>query len=306
MSMFQKITLVMNTGAGNDDKAAARDLIVQKLGEAGIAVEMAEITGGNIITVCNAAAKDAKLDGSLVVAAGGDGTVNCVAGACMKHDVPMGVIPMGTYNYFARDLGIANDIEGAIAVLASGQLRATSVGLLQDRIFINNASFGTYARIVKNREMDKKKFGRYRIVALLSDIRSLYAPAKKYTLRIGAGDMARNCRTTMIFAGINKFQMENLGIRAADKAGRGQMSIAIMKPVTRWEMTRILLRSLFRTLPEDERIDVLHAESFTVDAPAAPIACVVDGEIVQMTLPLEFKLLPNQLRVMAPAPEGDA
>ncbi|MDI1229426.1 MAG: diacylglycerol kinase family protein [bacterium] len=306
MNMHSNITLVMNSGSGHDDKTSARDLIVQKLGEAGITVKVAEISGGNIVAVCNAAAKEAKQSGSLVVAAGGDGTVNCVASACVKHDVPMGVIPMGTYNYFARDLGIANDIEGAIAVLATGQLRTTSVGLLQDQVFVNNASFGTYARIVRNRELDKKKFGRYRIVALLSDIRSLYAPAKNYTLRIGADDMAKNCRTTMIFASINKFQMENLGIPAAEKAGREQMSITIMKPVSRLQMTRILLRGLCRQLPQDERIDVLYAESFTVDAPAAPIACVVDGEIVHLTLPLEFKLLPDQLRVMAPAPQVPA
>ena len=302
MTMHKNITLVMNTGSGSDDKALARDLIVQKLTDAGITVKIAEIGGGNIVSICNTAAQDAKADGSLVVAAGGDGTVNCVASACIKHDVPMGVIPMGTYNYFARDLGIAPDIESAVAVLATGQLTTTAVGLLQDQVFVNNASFGTYARVVKNREMDKKKFGRYRIVALLSDIRSLYAPAKNYTLRIGTGDMAKNCRTTMIFAGINKFQMENLGIPLAEKAGRAQMSIMIMKPVTRWQMTRILLRGLFRQLPHDDRIDVLLAERFTVDAPAAPIACVVDGEIVNLTLPLEFKLLPNQLRVMAPAP----
>lgn len=304
--MHKNVTLVMNAGSGSDDKAQARDLIVQKLGDAGITVKIAEINGANIVQVCNTAAKDAKLDGSLVVAAGGDGTVNCVAAACIKHDVPMGVIPMGTYNYFARDLGIANDIESAIAVLATGHLATTSVGLLQDRVFVNNASFGTYARIVKNREMDKKKFGRYRIVALLSDIRSLYSPAKNYTLHIGTGDMAKNCRTTMIFAGINKFQMENLGIPVTDDAGRTRMSITIMKPVTRWEMTRILLRGLFRQLPNDDRIEVLHAESFTVDAPSAPIACVVDGEIVNLTLPLEFKLLPDALRVMTPKPAEPA
>lgn len=306
MTAYRNITLVMNSGSGHDDKAAARELIVRRLGEAGIAVTAVDTGGGNIVSVCNEAAKSAKQDGGLAVAAGGDGTVNCLAAACIKHDVPMGVIPMGTYNYFARDLGIADDIEGAIAVLTTGQLRATAVGLLQDRIFINNASFGTYARIVRNRELDKKKFGRYRIVALLSDIRSLYAPAKKYTLRIGTGDMAKNCRTTMIFAGINKFQMENLGIPAADKAGREQMSITIMKPVTRLQMTRILLRGLFRMLPQDDRIEVLHAGSFTVDAPPAPITCVVDGEIAHLTLPLEFKLLPNQLRVMAPAPARPA
>lgn len=296
----------MNTGSGSDDKALARDLIVQKLGEAGIAVTLAEISAGNIVSLCNAAARDARQDGSLVVAAGGDGTVNCVAAACIRHDVPMGVIPMGTYNYFARDLGIATDIEGAVAVLAAGQLATTSVGLLQDRVFVNNASFGTYARVVKNREQDKKKFGRYRIVALLSDIRSLYAPAKNYTLRIGTGDIAKNCRTTMIFAGINKFQMENLGIPLAEKAGRAQMSVTIMKPVTRWQMTRILLRGLFRQLPADDRIEVLHADHFTVDAPAAPVPCVVDGEIVNLTLPLEFRLLPNQLRVMTPKPPEPA
>ncbi len=298
--MHKNVTLVMNAGSGNDDKAAARDLIVQKLGAAGITVKVAEISGANIVQVCDTAAKDARMDGSVVVAAGGDGTVNCVAAACIKYDVPMGVIPMGTYNYFARDLGIAPDIASAIGVLTTGQLATTSVGLLQDRIFVNNASFGTYARVVKNREMDKKKFGRYRIVALLSDIRSLYAPAKNYTLRIGAGDMAKNCRTTMIFAGINKFQMENLGIRAAEKSGRTQMSVTIMKPVTRWQMTRILLRGLFRQLSEDERIDVFHAENFTVDAPPAPIACVLDGEIVNLTLPLEFRMLPDTLRVMVP------
>ncbi|HYD17338.1 MAG TPA: diacylglycerol kinase family protein [Patescibacteria group bacterium] len=305
--MSRRVTLILNTGAGHDDKAAARGLIEERLAAAAVAVDVIEIAKeGDVCAQIRAAVEQAHAAGQLIVAAGGDGTVNTVAALCVALKAPMGIIPMGTFNYFARDLGIPTEIGAAADLLATTPPRPVAVGLLQDRVFINNASFGKYAKIVRNREEDKARFGRYRIVALLSEIKSLYARSRIFSVRVGADSLEKRLRTTMIFAGINKVQMENLGMARAEDASRLKMAVAVLKPVGFLGMTRILLRGLFRRLPEDERVEVFYTETFTVEGAADSISCVVDGEIVNLRMPLEFRLLQDGLQVVAPVPANPA
>ena len=294
------ITLIINKGSGHDDKATARDTIVARLHAAGKSVKVVELPpSGNISAACARAVSDLKHKGGIALAAGGDGTVTAVATACIANGVPMGVIPMGTFNYFARALGIPVDIEKATDIVAQGHMKAADAGIVQDRIFLNNASFGVYTRVIRNREEDKSHFGRYRIVALASQIRSMFMPAKVYGVRVGTDEKQQLYRTTMIFASINKLQLEALGLHPTE--GAEKMSVNILKPVTRFEMLRIMARTLLRNVASDAQVEGFCTNNFTVEAPLKNIDCVLDGEIVRLAMPLEFKVLPAALQVAAPS-----
>src|SRR5882757_426639 len=87
-----------------------------------------------------------------IVAGGGDGTVRTVAQELVGSDVVLGVLPLGTLNHFARDLGLPLDIPGAVSVIVGGVTAAIDVAEVNDRIFVNNSSIGLYPNLVRDRD----------------------------------------------------------------------------------------------------------------------------------------------------------
>ena len=89
---------------------------------------------------------------TVVAAGGGDGTVNAVASVLVGTETTLGVLPLGTLNHFAKDIGIPLEMEEALAVLRDGKVQHVDVGTVSDRIFINNSGLGLYPDMVFNRE----------------------------------------------------------------------------------------------------------------------------------------------------------
>ena len=135
----------------------------------------------DIIFLAGAAVEAAKADGGLVVAAGGDGTINAVASAALMGGVPVGVVPMGTFNYFSREHGLALDTETTVLdllqALRDGDMRPVQVGFVNRRMFVVNASVGLYPKLLAERELASRRFGRSRWVAVASAVWSLLRPA---------------------------------------------------------------------------------------------------------------------------------
>lgn len=130
-------------------------------------------------------AKEAISEGyKTVVAAGGDGTIAGVANALMDTDVAMGVLPMGTFNYFSRGLGLPEDIPSAIETLGRSEPSPIHVGCVNGEIFLNNASLGVYPSILRERETLYKKWGRSRVTAYWSVLSGLMGLKRPYDLTI--------------------------------------------------------------------------------------------------------------------------
>src|SRR5690606_8101668 len=102
----------------------------------------------------------------IVVAAGGDGTINAVAQAALGSRCVLGVLPHGTFNYFCRTHGIPEDVELATRLLLAARVQPVQVGLVNDKVFVVNASIGMYPRLLEDRETFKRQYGRSRLVAL--------------------------------------------------------------------------------------------------------------------------------------------
>ena len=105
----------------------------------------------------HAAARTASARASIVVAAGGDGTISSVAAAVIDSPAALGVLPLGTLNHFAKDLHIPLDLAGAIAVVAAGHVGHVDVGQVNERVFVNNSSIGIYPSIVEEREALRRR-----------------------------------------------------------------------------------------------------------------------------------------------------
>jgi diacylglycerol kinase family enzyme len=90
------------------------------------------------------------------VAAGGDGTVNAVASAVAGTERCMGVLPVGTLNHFAHDLGLPLKLEAAVAAITGGRTRGIDVAEVNGAVFVNNSSIGAYPTMVLDRERMRK------------------------------------------------------------------------------------------------------------------------------------------------------
>lgn len=243
--------------------------------------------------------------GGIVVAAGGDGTLNAVAGQVLGQGVPFGILPQGTFNYFGRRYGISQDTEAALRGLLGGELRPVQVGLLNGRLFLVNASLGLYPQLLEDREAYKQRFGRSRLVALWSGLVTLMRAPRQLSLRLDYEGRVRDLRSPTLVVGNNRLQLEHIGIDPAE-LDRGHLVAMAARPVGTLALYGLLLRGLFSRLGEAE-----HVVSFAFDRLMVSIRgrrrvkVAMDGEISWMDTPLEFKVSDTPLPLVVPvaAPE---
>ena len=303
--MQRRFTVILNSGSGSKTGEQMHAAITHAMGQAGAPVTIVDIGGRpDIMAVIKQTVVQAHANGDVVVAAGGDGTINTVAGVCHRAGATMGIIPLGTFNYFARENNIPVEVDGAIKVLLTGQAKTVAAGRVNDRLFLVNASFGLYTTVIRNREQVKKRFGRYRIVALASALWCLLRGRATFGVDIESHGQILHRDTSMVFVGNNKFQLESLGLATAETEGPDTISMVLLKPVTRLQTARLLLRGLLRDMRSEERLEEFSASHITVQTTRKHIACVMDGEIVNVQAPLEFSAVPDALQLICPADEG--
>src|SRR5688572_17214545 len=150
-SVAMRATVIVNaaSGVGEREIAAECARIAAGLESRGVEATVLQVPGERLTD----AAREAAAGGAeAVVMAGGDGTMSAGAAALAGGNCPMGILPLGTLNHFARDLGIPADLEGALAIVASGTVKRVDVGEANGRVFVNNASIGLYPHAVAARE----------------------------------------------------------------------------------------------------------------------------------------------------------
>src|SRR6266511_4943051 len=149
------VTIILNASAGGSEKEAVRDRLVEMFGSSGRAAQICLARSGKeIVELAGHAARQA---GGTIVAAGGDGTINAVASALVGTDTPLGILPLGTLNHFAKDLRIPLDLESAARTIIARRMIRVDVGEVNGRIFLNNSSLGIYPRIVEAREEHRRR-----------------------------------------------------------------------------------------------------------------------------------------------------
>lgn len=249
-----------------------------------------------------AAAKKAVQDGaSMIVAGGGDGTVSAVASCLADTGVRLGVLPMGTLNHFARDLGIPLELDAALDVIAHGRELAVDMGEVNGRLFINNSSLGLYPDIVLDRERQRQRLGRGKWAALLAA--SLHA-ARRYpvlSLQLEVDAKAMERRSAFVFVGNNEYRMEGFEIGERRGLSGGELSLYVTQRTGRFGLLRLALRALAGRLQQARDFDVLTAKAVVVHTARRRMRVAADGEVTLMPTPLHYRIRPGVLRVAVPA-----
>ncbi len=302
--------VVLNAGSGSQDGQVAHDTITRVLGEAGRRHEVDMVQrGADIPAAARRAAARAQAEGGAVVAAGGDGTINTVAQAAHEVGCPMGVVPQGTFNYFSRTHRIPLETEAATQALLAARPMPVQVGEVNGRVFLVNASLGMYPELLEDREKFKSRFGRNRVVAMFSALATVLREHRQLRLRIESAGQARDVRTSTLFVGNNRLQLQQVGLPEARAIEHGRVAGVMLKPMGNLALLRLLLRGATGTLGEDDRVESFEFERMTV-SPWLPYGTrrakvAADGEVSWMRSPLTFGVSSKPLYLLK-APDAAA
>jgi diacylglycerol kinase family enzyme len=297
------ITVLINANSGSKDKTAACMVVDSVLRAAGrdVALFVAR-RPDDLLTLARRAADTRP---GILVAAGGDGTLNAVASVAHARGLPFAVLPFGTFNYFARNAGIPLDGTSAARVIAEGCVRQITVGHVNGRLFLNNASIGLYRRLIEHREMHKQRFGRNRLVALLSGFVSLLREHRSYRLHLEIDGRSLTLSSLMVFFGRNALQMEQLGLDEALCVARGELAVLALREVGRMDLLGLALRGALARLETAENLRqhcALKVQVDRLDGKDRRIRVALDGELVECMLPLVIETVPDALQVIVPRP----
>lgn len=297
------VIVVLNQSAGsNAASLEIRDRIADVLASVQGRARLVEVAAGQSLNeVVERVADEAAANGAMVIAAGGDGTISTVASACFLHGVALGVVPLGTFNYFAREHGVPEDPAEAVRAALTGRPVEVDVGFVNARMFINNASFGIYPRLIRERESTKARLGRRRWVAALSAALTLLRGQRRFAISLQADGTRQMRRTTMVFVGNNALQLEQLGLEVADCIARSQLAVVVQPPAGRLRLLWQMLLGALGRLHDEEDLERFCTDSLVVDSKRRTIELAVDGELCRLTPPLVFSKGRRALTLIVPA-----
>jgi diacylglycerol kinase family enzyme len=295
--------IVLNAGSGRRDAAQASETISRVLREAGRAHTILQVRNAkHLADTAQDAVEHAQAQRGIVVAAGGDGTINAVAQAVLGSGCPFGVLPQGTFNYFSREHGIPSGTEAATRALLAGRIKPVQVGRVNDRVFLVNASIGLYPEVLEEREEWKRQLGRKRIVALFAGLATLLRGHGRMTLEIGYEGRTRTLDTMTLFVGNNPLQLAQVGLQEDGPAGNGRLAAVMLPPTGRLVLLWLMARGMLGRLGESDAVQRFDFRELRVlpGRSRRKVKVATDGEIRRMALPLRFDVAPQPLPLIVP------
>ncbi len=303
------LLFIINGASGHHGADEKRAVIEAALTAAGRAGELLFAQPKELPQVARAAAAKAIATRAAVVAVGGDGTNNAVAQAAHAAGCAMGVLPQGTFNYFARTHGIPDDPAEAMHALLHAQPVPVQVGLINERVFLVNASLGLYPELLQDREAYKARFGRSRLVAFGAACVTLWRQHRQLRLHIEQGGVVREVRTPTLFVGNNRLQLEQVGLQLGGNPGRaldtGCIAAVMLRPIGTAAMFSLLLRGALGRLGEAGDVEAFAFNRMRVSPSLKPgrrkVKVAFDGEVSWLPSPLEFKVAEQPLFLLKPS-----
>ena len=242
-------------------------------------------------------ARAGEIDG--VVVGGGDGTVGSAAGLLAGTDVPLGVLPLGTLNHFAKDLGMPLEVERACAAIAAGRTRRVDVAEVNGRVFVNNSAVGLYPYMVIDRErrQDHSGLGKWPAMTLAFLRAVRHFPRRR--LRVCVEGWTRPYRTPCLFVGNNAYDMSLLSMRRQRLDG-GQLWLFVAGHQDRLAFMWLAARIAVGGLEREGNFETVSTPSAEILSRASRLHVSTDGEVQRLQPPLRYRSRPGDLVVFAP------
>ncbi len=295
-----KAIVLLNGAAGTIaawDRSRGDSAVAEALAAVGIDAEIRVVAGADLQSAATAALSS-QID--VLIVGGGDGTLSTVAGVMANQPIPMGILPLGTLNHFAKDLGIPLDLAGAAQVIAGKHIISIDVGEINGRVFINNSSLGIYPQMVLDRESQRQRYGFSKWKAMINAMLNVFRrfPLVEVTLTTEAGSAVR--KTPLVFVGNNCYQLDLFNLGKRHCLDQGELSLYVANAQTRWGMFKLIVRAMYGGLKQARDFDTRRLLTCKIDARRRHLHVAADGEVLSLSPPLHYRIRPGALRVCVP------
>jgi len=301
--LAKKFIAFINASAGTaktKDKDELRGSLAELFGQFDIEADIRFPAGEELPRLLKEA-RESEIDG--IVVGGGDGTIRTAAGALAGSRIPLGVLPLGTLNHFAKDLGLPLKLEEAIGVIGARNVARVDVADVNGEAFINNSSIGIYPFLVLDRERMQEEEGKRKWhAAFYAAIRAMKKfPLRRLKVRV-EGDTSLH-RSPVIFIGNNEYGGEGVALGKRDRLDRGELSIYIARVESRRGLLLLALRAMLGKLRYSRDLKMLKASSAEIVARTSRLPVALDGEVKILTPPLRYVIRRQALKVFVPKVE---
>ncbi len=293
---MRRIAAILNSTAGSRLGEAQAGQIAAAFEKRGVAAHILREKDGS---------KLRRVAGSLLsqgfdtlVAGGGDGTVSAVAAEVVKRDATLGVLPLGTLNHFAKDLGVPLDIEEAIEIICAGETRLVDVGSVNDHSFINNSSLGLYPDQVRVRQKWRDKLGKWPAMIIASFIVLTRFPYLRIVAELNGERVVRRC--PMVLISNNRYELDPRSLGRRTELDGRVLGLYLLRDEGRAGLLRVVLHSLVYRPEDATSFENYSAAEIKISTRRRRIRVALDGEVFKLTSPLYYSTVPGRLRVLAP------
>jgi diacylglycerol kinase family enzyme len=292
------LPVIVNAAGGTASRAGEglHEQIQSAFAATGQAIALELVDGHGL-----AAALERHAGAGRTVVGGGDGTLATAAGAVSRRGGELAVLPLGTRNHFACQLGVPPDLGDAARLAASGRARRVDLGQAGERVFINNLSAGAYINLVRQRETSRLPKVLATLPAAWSTLRELRS--RRFELAVD-GEPVR-LRTPLLFVGNNRYEVEEGRLAERIALDEGVLSVYAVAPLSRTALVAAAVRTLVAR-PRMHRDFALEqtAREVQIDGPGASLEVALDGERVRFDLPLTIRIVARALAVVSPPESG--
>ena len=294
--------VVYNDKAGvgeNGSDSPTPETLREAFAAAGVLAEIHAAHGNDLVAALRQAVEQRP---DAVYAGGGDGTIATAATYLVDTGIPLGVIPLGTLNHFARDIGVPIPWREAVPALAAAPIRAVDVAEVNGRIFINNCSLGSYAEAVRRRDGLRRARGLGKWRAMILASWSVFRELRRLRLQIETPDRTVSLRTPFVLVANNRYTGHVLSSSLRPHLNEGRLWLYTTRAHRHLALVRLMWQSLTRRIDAADELEVhsLTEASISISRGSLPVAA--DGEIIDVQPPLSFRIRPAALLVLAPTP----
>lgn len=265
--------------------------------------DVRDIAGPDLDQVTREARDSGQYD--LIIAGGGDGTLNTVASALVGSDVAYGVLPLGTFNHFAKELGIPLELDLAIDALASGKTVPFPIGKANDRHFLLFCAVGLYSDMVRHRDAQREALGRKKMWAGAIALGKMLIrwPLMRVRLsRIEPQHADLNRLTSTVYVSLSGYQMEQMGLTDVPADAREALTVLLSPHVKRSAFISFLIKAMFKRVSSWRDLERFHAQRLQLEVRGRRTVRVgYDGEVETMQTPLKIERIERALQLRVPA-----
>lgn len=296
-----RVCVLLNAGSGDTDHQVVADRIEAALKPVAAGFSLRRLAPRGDIAQAARQALEQGFD--VIVVAGGDGTQSAVAGVLAGRDAVMAVLPGGTFNYFARELGVGEDLDQALHTIRHARTGRVDLGRINDLVFLNNVSLGAYPHILKTREGIYRRWGRSRLAAYWSVLVALRRLRRPMTLTAHVEGEDRHYTTALLFVARSAYQLEHFGLDGAEDVRQGKLAVLIARARQPLPLMRSAIRLALGFSAKDSDFDLIVTDRLTIRTGRRQLVAH-DGEKTVMDSPFHLSVMRGALKVLLPAGDG--